>query len=178
MKLNSKIIVATLSAVLAFVGQNTQTEEPNVIEPVKVEINHSVHENLIHNIEEVTKQFIEEKKAENAKNALEKKLADSYKKKGYYTQILSNGKEFNFVQAGVLYENGIRYTYYSSRVLYHHSTASWNLGYDGIYRDKDGYIIVASSDHAQGAIVHTPFGKGIVRDSGCASGTIDIYTAL
>ena len=77
---------------------------------------------------------------------------------------------------GVIYQNGIRYTYYSSNVLYHYRTPEWNAGSDGIYRDSAGYIIVASSDHSQGSVVSTPFGAGKVYDSGCASGTIDIYT--
>ena len=82
----------------------------------------------------------------------------------------------NFKSQGVIYQNGIRYTYYSSNVLYHYRTPEWNAGSDGIYRDSDGYIVVASSDYSQGSVVSTPFGAGRVYDSGCASGTIDIYT--
>lgn len=82
----------------------------------------------------------------------------------------------SFKSQGVIYQNGIRYTYYSSNVLYHYRTPEWNAGSDGIYRDSAGYIVVASSDHSQGSVVSTPFGAGKVYDSGCASGTIDIYT--
>ena len=81
----------------------------------------------------------------------------------------------SFKSQGVIYQNGIRYTYYSSNVLYHYRTPEWNAGSDGIYRDSAGYIVVASSDHSQGSVVSTPFGAGKVYDSGCASGTIDIY---
>lgn len=81
-----------------------------------------------------------------------------------------------FKSAGVLHYGGYRYTWYSSNELYHYMTPQWNLGSDGIYRDSNGYIIVASSTHSQGSIVDTPFGTGIVRDSGCAPGTIDVYT--
>lgn len=87
-----------------------------------------------------------------------------------------SGNSGNFKSQGVIYQNGIRYTYYSSNVLYHYRTPEWNAGSDGIYRDSAGYIVVASSDHSQGSVVSTPFGAGKVYDSGCASGTIDIYT--
>ena len=87
-----------------------------------------------------------------------------------------SGNSGSFKSQGVIYQNGIRYTYYSSNVLYHYRTPEWNAGSDGIYRDSAGYIVVASSDHSQGSVVSTPFGDGKVYDSGCASGTIDIYT--
>lgn len=87
-----------------------------------------------------------------------------------------SGGSGSFKSQGVIYQNGIRYTYYSSNVLYHYRTPEWNAGSDGIYRDSAGYIVVASSDHSQGSVVSTPFGAGKVYDSGCASGTIDIYT--
>lgn len=87
-----------------------------------------------------------------------------------------SGDSSNFKSQGVIYQNGIRYTYYSSNVLYHYCTPEWNAGSDGIYRDSAGYIVVASSDHSQGSVVSTPFGAGKVYDSGCASSTIDIYT--
>ena len=87
-----------------------------------------------------------------------------------------SGNSGSFKSRGVIYQNGIRYTYYSSNVLYHYRTPEWNAGSDGIYRDSAGYIVVASSDQPQGSVVSTPFGAGKVYDSGCASGTIDIYT--
>lgn len=87
-----------------------------------------------------------------------------------------SGDSNSFKSQGVIYQNGIRYTYYSSNVLYHYRTPEWNVGSDGIYRDSAGYIVVASSDHSQGSVVSTPFGAGKVYDSGCVSGTIDIYT--
>lgn len=86
-----------------------------------------------------------------------------------------SGNSGSFKSQGVIYQNGIRYTYYSSNVLYHYRTPEWNAGSDGIYRDSAGYIVAASSDHSQGSVVSTPFGAGKVYDSGCASGTIDIY---
>lgn len=81
----------------------------------------------------------------------------------------------SFAAQGVIYWNGIKYTYYSSRVLYHYRTPEWVAGADGIYRDSSGYVVVASNDYGQGSIVQTPFGSGKVYDCGCPSGTIDVY---
>lgn len=83
----------------------------------------------------------------------------------------------SFKSQGVVYWNGIRYTWYSSNVLYHYRTPEWTVDSNGFYVTSDGLFVVASSDYPQGTIVDTPFGhKGIVLDSGCASGTIDMYT--
>ena len=89
-------------------------------------------------------------------------------------QIVNSG---SFKSAGVWYDNNYRYTWYSSNVLYHYRTPEWTAGADGIYRDADGYVVVASSDLPQGTVVEgTPFGACKVYDSGCASGTLDVYT--
>ena len=89
-------------------------------------------------------------------------------------QIINSG---SFKSAGVWYDNNYRYTWYSSNVLYHYRTPEWTAGADGIYRDSDGYVVVASSDLPQGAVIDgTPFGACKVYDSGCASGTLDVYT--
>lgn len=77
---------------------------------------------------------------------------------------------------GVNYHNGRKETYYSSNVLYHYRTPEWTVDEYGVYRDSDGYVVVAASDLDQGSEVDTSFGKGKVYDSGCADGTTDIYT--
>lgn len=77
---------------------------------------------------------------------------------------------------GVNYHEGRKETWYSSNTLYHKDTANWTAGSDGVYRDKDGYIVVAASDKAQGSTIETSFGPGKVYDSGCANGVTDIYT--
>lgn len=107
--------------------------------------------------------------------AKERQLEQQRQKRNAQEQSY-NSNASSFKSQGVIYQNGIRYTYYSSNVLYHYRTPEWTAGADGIYRDSSGYIIVASSDYRQGTIVPTPFGQGKVYDSGCASGTIDIYT--
>lgn len=81
-------------------------------------------------------------------------------------------------EKGVVYFNGHRETYYSQKVLPGGglNIPGRHIGPDGVIRDADGYICVASSDHPWGTIVETSLGTGKVYDSGCASGTIDIYT--
>lgn len=83
----------------------------------------------------------------------------------------------SFQSDGVWQDENYRYTWYSSNVLYHYRTPEWTAGSDGIYRDSEGYVVVASSDLPQGTVVEgTPFGACKVYDSGCASGTLDVYT--
>ena len=83
----------------------------------------------------------------------------------------------SFQSDGVWQDENYRYTWYSSNVLYHYRTPEWTAGTDGIYRDAEGYVVVASSDHPQGTVIEsTPFGAAKVYDSGCASGTLDVYT--
>ena len=76
---------------------------------------------------------------------------------------------------GVNYYNGRRETWYSSNVLYHKDTAQWTLDANGVYRDSDGYVVIASSDHSFGDTVETSHGAGKVYDTGCPNGTTDIY---
>lgn len=99
----------------------------------------------------------------------------SYSGGGY-----SSGDASNFKSAGVVYQNGVRYTWYSQNVLPGGGLTELNNNgrhvENGFVKDGDGYIAVASSDHPKGTVVDTPYGQGKVYDSGCASGTIDIYT--
>lgn len=78
--------------------------------------------------------------------------------------------------SGVNQHNGRTETYYSSNVLYHYQTPEWTCGSDGVYRDADGYVVVAASDISMGSTVDTSFGTGKVYDTGCANGVTDIYT--
>lgn len=89
----------------------------------------------------------------------------------YTTRDLST-----FKRDGVWYDDNYRYTYYSSNVLHHYMTDQWTPDEYGIYRDSEGYAVVASSDLEYGTVVYdTPFGNCKVYDSGCASGTLDVY---
>ncbi len=78
---------------------------------------------------------------------------------------------------GVNYFNGHMETWYTMR--------EWKgdlgipgmyIGSDGIVRDCDNYICVASDDHPKGTIIETSLGTGKVYDCGPGSGIIDIYT--
>lgn len=81
-------------------------------------------------------------------------------------------------QKGVVYYNGHRETYYSQKVLPGGGLdiPGRHVAEDGTVRDADGYICVASSDYSKGTVVETSLGTAKVYDSGCASGTVDIYT--
>ena len=79
---------------------------------------------------------------------------------------------------GVVRANGYRYTYYSESVLPGYGLSIPGRHHEnGLVVDGDGYVCVASSDLSKGTVVPTPLGDGKVYDSGCASGTIDIYIA-
>ena len=79
---------------------------------------------------------------------------------------------------GVIYWGDYRWTYYSESVL-----PGGGLNIPGRYTDEigfvcdeNGYICLASSDLSYGTIISTPFGRmGCVYDSGCPSGTLDVY---
>ena len=111
--------------------------------------------------------------------AVEDELEAYYYEPAYYAPSYG-GEAGDFMRAGVIYEGDTRFTWYSQRVLAGGGLTELNDNgrhvEDGFVKDADGYIAVASSDHEPGEIVETPFGEGKVYDTGCASGTIDIYT--
>ena len=81
---------------------------------------------------------------------------------------------------GVVYYNGHKETYYSQQVLPGDGLdiPGRHVAADGTIRDGDGYICVAAdwSYLPYGSIVETSLGTGKVYDTGCAYGTVDIYT--
>lgn len=79
---------------------------------------------------------------------------------------------------GVNYFNGHKETWYSERVLPGGGLdiPGRHTDENGLVRDEEGYICVASSDYPKGTIVETSLGTGKVYDCGCDSGIIDIYT--
>lgn len=83
-------------------------------------------------------------------------------------------------QAGVVYYGGHKETYYSENVLPGPGLAipDRHHGDDGTIRDANGYICVAAdySFLPYGSIIVTSLGPGKVYDTGCAWGTVDIYT--
>lgn len=114
----------------------------------------------------------------------------AYEEPVYYEPVYSpqvyygNGRysDNSFKSDGVVYgEDGTRYTWYSQNVLPGGGLTELNangrhVNDQGYICDGDGYVAVASSDHAIGTVLETPFGDAKVYDSGCASGTVDIYT--
>ena len=82
---------------------------------------------------------------------------------------------------GVVYDEGVRYTWYSQNVLPGGGLDELNangrtVNAEGFVTDGNGRIAVASSDYPIGTELDTPFGPATVYDTGCASGTIDVYT--
>ena len=81
---------------------------------------------------------------------------------------------------GAIDDGGHRYTWYSQRVL-----PGGGLDIEGRHVSADGYVVdaqervvLASSDLPYGTEVSIPFGSGtgVVLDTGCASGVLDVYT--
>ena len=97
---------------------------------------------------------------------------------GNTTYTPPSGRGLLTKDKGVNYFNGHRETYYSQRVLPGHglNIPGRHVASDGTIRDGNGYLCVASSDYPKGTVVQTSLGTAIVYDTGCASGTIDIYT--
>ena len=80
---------------------------------------------------------------------------------------------------GVVESEGTRYTWYSENVLPGGGLDELNANgrhvEGGYVVDGDGFIAVASSDYPVGTELDTPFGPAKVYDTGCASGTVDVY---
>ena len=114
-----------------------------------------------------TKVKIKPKVTENTNTTTKNNTSTNNKNTG----VLTKSK-------GVNYFNGHRETWYSQKVLPGKGLKIPGRHVDsrGLVCDGDGYICVASSDYPKGTIVETSLGTGKVYDSGCASGTIDIYT--
>lgn len=83
--------------------------------------------------------------------------------------------------SGVIYWGGWRWTWYSQNVLPGGglSIPGRHIDESGYVCDENDYICLAATSLSQGTVVDTPFGKqGKVYDSGCAYGTLDVYTAF
>lgn len=117
-----------------------------------------------------TKVEIKPKVVENTKKNTNTTTKNNTSTNNKNTGVLTKSK-------GVNYFNGHRETWYSQKVLPGKGLKIPGRHVDsrGLVCDGDGYICVASSDYPKGTIVETSLGTGKVYDSGCASGTIDIY---
>ncbi len=94
------------------------------------------------------------------------------------TNNYDNSYSSDFKNAGVVYQNGWRYTWYSQNMLPGEglSIPGRHVDERGFVCDEEGNIVVASSSDAYGDVIDTPYGQGKVYDSGCAAGTRDLYT--
>jgi hypothetical protein len=96
----------------------------------------------------------------------------------YDTSDGISADEFRWL--GVVEQDGTRYTWYSQNILPGGGLDELNANGRHVDRgyvvDGDGYIAVASSDYEKGTVIETPFGTAKVYDTGCASGTVDVYT--
>lgn len=99
----------------------------------------------------------------------------TYSEPTYTQQYQPNGSGLT-KEGGVNQYNGRTETWYSSNVLYHYRTPEWTAGADGVYRDADGYVVVAASDVPMGSVIDSSYGPAKVYDTGCAAGVTDIYT--
>lgn len=84
-----------------------------------------------------------------------------------------------FRTQGVIYANGIQYTWYSEKVLPGGglNIPGRHVDGNGYVCDGDGYICVASCDYAQGTVLSTPFGPAKVYDVCPTSGIVDVYVS-
>lgn len=103
----------------------------------------------------------------------------------YYWQTIDTSDGISaaeFQWLGVVEDGGVRYTWYSQNVLPGGGLDELNANgrhvEGGYVVDGDGYIAVASSDYEKGTVLETPFGAAKVYDTGCASGTVDVYTSF
>lgn len=88
---------------------------------------------------------------------------------------------FDLQSLGVIYWGGWRWTWYSQNILPGGglSIPGRHVDENGYVCDEDDYICLAATSLSKGCIVDTPFGKqGKVYDSGCAYGTLDVYTSF
>ena len=140
----------------------------------------SIRESEAKKAEEMKKRAEEKAAEEAAKKAAEEEAKKQQESGGSTTTsggyiIPSGGLT---PSKGVVYFNGHRETYYSQRVLPGGglNIPGRHVASDGTIRDVDGYICVASPDYPRGTVILTSLGPGKVYDTGCDSGTVDLYT--
>lgn len=126
---------------------------------------------------EESEEIIEESSDEEVEYSEEYYEEDYYSEDEYYYETSVSAEEF-MIQ-GVVYYNGLEFTWYSENVLPgggldipgRHSNES------GYICDCDGYICVASCDYEYGTVLETPFGYAKVYDVCPVSGIVDVYVS-
>ena len=166
------VVITIIICGFVFFSYTNSDETEQVITP-KEEIVFEVNDTPYIEEEIIEEEIIEETVEEPYYNEV---VEDPNYEREYIQKSWEENGDGLTASKGVNYHNGRRETFYSSNVLYHYRTPEWTVDEYGVYRDSDGYVVVAASDLDQGSEVDTSFGTGKVYDSGCASGTTDIYT--
>ena len=99
-----------------------------------------------------------------------------YIEPNYNSDVYYSPSEFQF--QGVIWYNGLKWTYYSDYVLEGSGLDIPGRHYDenNYICDSNGYIVLASCDYAKGTILNTPLGKqGKIYDYCPTSGIVDVY---
>ena len=161
---------ATISTGTRVKNMESPLEEP-VEEPDEEEEN--AEEEIVEEEtqEEEETQAAEEPEEDPEEDTKSEKKAAAAENNEYYSS-----SDLQFM--GEIYSGGYRWTWYSQNVL-----PGGGLDIPGRHVDENGYvcdendrICLASTDYGYGTVVPTPFGKeGCVYDSGCDSGTLDVY---
>lgn len=155
--------IFTMSSSVSKIAEETVTEE--VIEE---QIEEPVEE------ESVDEEPIEESYEEEYSEYDESE--EDYGFDEFDTQTVSAEE---FMVQGVVYYNGMEFTWYSENVL-----PGGGLDIPGRHSDEngyicdcDGYICVASCDYEYGTVLDTPFGYAKVYDVCPVSGIVDVYVS-
>ena len=169
--------VGITEAALEEWGQYLDDEEKARLQAIEDEIQTLTSITQINALLEEFNGIIEENKP--APEPEPKPVASSSQGSGGSSNY-SGGSSGSFKQMGVVYDNNYRYTWYSQNVLPGGglNIPGRHVNGQNFVCDENGYIVVAAdpSTLAYGSVIETPFGTAKVYDTGCAPGTIDIYT--
>ena len=130
--------------------------------------------------------FVSERKTAERTAVTTEETTGEINAEGYGWVCLQYSAPYHIMDEHLTRENGSircfghRETWYSTNEAAGKATAreipGKHVADDGTIRDENGYICVASSDLAFYSIVMTSVGPGKVYDTGCSSGTVDVYT--
>lgn len=130
--------------------------------------------------------FVSERKTAERTAITTEETTGEINAEGYGWVCLQYSAPYHIMDGHLTRENGSircfghRETWYSTNEAAGKATAreipGKHVADDGTIRDENGYICVASSDLAFYSIVMTSVGPGKVYDTGCSSGTVDVYT--
>lgn len=119
-------------------------------------------------------------KQECEKKKIAAQAVVSYASSGGTSYAMPAGNGVLTRSNGTVHFNGHRETWYSihesGQTVTAYNIPGKHIGDDGIIRDKDGYICVASKNHGAGTVIETSRGTGKVYDK-CGTDAIDLYTA-